>query len=122
KTDQNLQHVRFNAQYLIYPSPNKTINVFFGAGPLFELSRSEISGLGQWRVTKFWKLGLSGVLGVEWFAAEWISFLSEYASTFTYDWQTSERTYDSTRFKYEDDRQSLSFTYISVKFGLSVYW
>jgi hypothetical protein len=123
-TDENQQYVRFDVQYMIYPSPTKKLNVFLGVGPLFELSRGETTGLGQWRLNKIWRFGLSGVLGVEWFATTRISFISEYSSALTYDYLTAERTYtigDSDNFRNEDERQSLSFSYTSIKFGLSLY-
>jgi hypothetical protein len=123
-TDENQQYMRFDVQYLIYPSPMKNLNVFFGAGPLFELSRGETSGLGQWRLSKIWRFGLSGVLGVEWFVTKRISIISEYSSSLTYDYLTSERTYSigsSGNYRNEDERQTLSFSYSSIRFGLSVY-
>jgi hypothetical protein len=123
-TDENQQYVRFDVQYMIYPSPMKKLNVFFGVGPLFELSRGETSGLGQWRLNKIWRFGLSGVLGVEWFATKRISFISEYSSSLTYDYLTTERTFsigDSSNYRNEDERQTLSFSYKSIRFGLSLY-
>lgn len=121
KIDENYQFVQLDAQYLIYPSPAKKLTVFVGAGPLFELSRSEASGREQWRLNKIWSFGVSVVLGVEWFATKRISFLSEYSSALTYDIQISESTSSSSDYKNEDERQALSFSYSSVKFGLSVY-
>lgn len=121
RVDENQQYLRFDAQYLIYPSPMKKLNVFIGVGPLFELSRSEVSSSGQERINKIWSFGLTTVLGVEWFATNRISILSEYASTLTYDFQISESTYSDGKIKNEDELQTLSFSYTSVRFGLSVY-
>jgi hypothetical protein len=120
--DENQQYLRFDAQYLIYPSPMKKLNLFFGAGPLFELSRSEVSIFDQERVNKIWSIGLTTLLGVEWFATKRISILSEYASTLSYDFQSSESTHSDGKSKNVDEVQTLSFSYTSVKFGLSVYW
>jgi hypothetical protein len=122
RTDENQQYVRLDAQYLFYPSPDEKLTVFIGTGPLFELSRSEVSGQGQWRLHKIWRFGMSAVMGVEWFATKKISFLTEYSSAVTYDIQKSESTYNYNKYKNEDERQSLSFSYNSVKFGLSAYF
>jgi len=121
QTDENQQYIRFDAQYLFYPSPEKKLGMFFGAGPLFEFSRNEVSSSDQWAVNKIWSLGVSAVLGVEWFATERISFLSEYSSRVSYDIQISEKSFGSNSFKHKDEAQTLSFAYSSVKFGLSVY-
>jgi hypothetical protein len=134
----NGQSVDITAQYLLYPNPDASVNVFFGAGPLFRYSRSKlesdlttISGattinlrsIGEEHV---WAIGASGVVGVEWFAARSISFLGEYAISLEYSSAKQTRTESSTQRvdRTESEYRTKIFRVypLSVKFGLSVYF
>jgi len=69
-----------NSQYIYHPSPNKDIKLFFGVGPLLGFDRSVMDKndeqsqvdtlLIQNKLSKNgkgWTVGLSGIIGVEFF-------------------------------------------------------
>lgn len=70
------------ALYLLYPQPNREVNFYLGTGPdaRVDIHREQIGGAPETRRT-YWSLGLSGRLGVEWFATESLSILREYGNS-----------------------------------------
>jgi hypothetical protein len=143
--DADLDNQAFNltVQYLNYPSPGARIKTFFGIGPMvgfdrrkdksmtyseiiFDdtlVSRSSVEFRENLRRT--WSVGLSGVLGVEWFFSRKLSLLAEYGASFVYEWRksTSSRWNSETAgsTEGEDTESTLRFNSSAVKFGLSVY-
>ncbi|MBI3365592.1 MAG: hypothetical protein HY033_11875 [Ignavibacteriae bacterium] len=136
--DSNGQSLDVRVQYLWYPSPASAINMYFGAGPLVGLSHSkqtfEQSFLNNGQpVTSVrtdegtaWGIGISGVLGLEWFATASIAFNAEYGSSMTYAWQKQVSSITlsdaSPAPGNESTRHSFGLFSSGVRFGLSAYF
>jgi hypothetical protein len=135
----NGQSIGINAQYTIYPSPDKSVNVFFGAGPIVGFSRSSstitstpdsFSSTRNKAEETTWSAGISGILGVEWFATRNISFIAEYASSLGYNSsnrkETAEQKTNTSDYimtnEIERHTKGFQFNPNAVKFGLSVYF
>jgi hypothetical protein len=129
--------VGLSLQYLVYPSPQKSVMAFFGAGPYFNFSRSNQTSTKQtvpssrtkWE-NSVWSAGISGLLGVEWFVSRSLSFIAEYASSLGYNSASVEEMNEvqapSGDFaRANESRRDASVFRLgseSVKFGLSVYF
>lgn len=137
KADNEL--ITISAYYTIYPSPGKDVNLFYGAGPKvgFSLSGSTVTVVRDVGTStriksdeSSWSAGITGILGVEWFATRSVSLTAEYSSIFEYQSISIERTdelktgtgnFEITN-KTERDVKNFRFNPESVKFGLSVYF
>jgi hypothetical protein len=131
--------VGVTAQYLFYPSPIKSANLFLGIGPSIAYSRKK-SDFDSWdscnenivrdsRWTKTYSLhsGIRGALGFEWFVAENVGLLAEYGARIIYVYTESKTGTDrttSTSWEIRDKRISreMVFSYDAVRVGLSVYF
>ena len=130
---------RISAQKILYVNPQSDINFFWGFGPLYSyryfLSDSDNNTSdGQfqqrfWREDHTWLLGLTGIIGVEWFATKRISFLAEYETSASYSERSQRvirRRVTSGNVNYNlDTTNKLNEVKLSssqVKFGLSVYF
>ncbi len=127
------------AQYLFYPSPTKSANLFLGIGPSISYSKKK-SDFDSWdsctedsvtdsRWTKTYSLhsGIRGALGFEWFVAENVGLLAEYGVRLIYVYSENETRSDRTtsiRRETHDKRISreMVFSYDAVRVGLSVYF
>ena len=140
------QSIQVTAQYLYYPNPQALVNVFFGAGPLIQYSRSHGNGNRLWSSSggyetadsgtsdaKSWAIGANAVAGVEWFATKSLSFHAEYGLSIQYI--STKRTNSGTTkidsppaapyyrgFNDESFRKGWQFDGTAVRFGLSVYF
>ena len=133
--DRNSQSVNIVMQKIFYPAPTADVNFFYGLGPKASFSHEKTTEERQSR-TRWtsserysWSVGVTGVLGVEWFPTRSISLLAEYGSDIQYKWQKrknkSLRTYpDDATVLYisEDKSKSFSLGTSLVKVGLSVYF
>lgn len=130
----NLELVRIK-----YGAVSKRTAFFWGVGPQTSYDyrntvrdetniigdRSEITS----KRTTF-GLGLSGVLGVEWFINHSLSLSAEYQSELVYQWSNTDNAIISTPVggetasirKTEIRQNTLRFTSQGVMFGLSVYF
>jgi hypothetical protein len=136
--DENSQGIGINTQFVIYPSPDKSVNFFFGAGPVLQFSRSSQTStssnnsLTTRNKIKFtaWSRGITGILGVEWFAIRNISFIAEYGSTLGYNstsqTDTVEQKTDTSGYivtnELKRNSKGLQLGPGLVKFGVSVYF
>lgn len=136
--DGNSQNIGLTSEYVVYPSPEKRAKLFFGVGPSLGFTRSSQTNLNlntQPRLrakstSNTWSMGITGVIGVEWFANSHISFLAEYSSFLGYsstDGKNSlqERNSDGSFVVVNEfwrNVDSFSLSARSVNFGLSVYF
>lgn len=132
--DRNSQSVNIVIQKIFYPAPTADVNLFYGLGPKVGFSHEKNTNEYQspTRVIKHeeysWSVGVSGVLGVEWFPTRSISLLAEYGSNLQYSWQkqTSKHLlpdYNDTDLSVSEVKtKSFSIGTSSVKVGLSVYF
>lgn len=124
------------SQYILYPSTQKNMNLYLGAGPLIRFvlddSKAKLVShdstdilLDQDISRRYsWTLGLSIVLGVEWFAAKDISFHGEYRISSGYTWEKFRRSDYSppNRSTTEFTENQLFLRHDDVKLGVSLYF
>ena len=129
----------FTAQYLLYPSPTKSANLFLGIGPSVSYSnkRSDLVSWdsctedsvreSRWADTYSLRSGIRGALGFEWFVADNVGLLAEYGVSLIYEYtenETGSNRTNSTSREACDTRISreIDFSYDAVRVGLSVYF
>jgi hypothetical protein len=140
-TDRNQGSLQVALQYLFYPTPAADIHTFFGVGPSVSYANTKdrpvkvtslleenqyysVSGASS----NSWGLGLSGLIGAEWFARRTISLHAEYGATFGYSHSSNTRDYtyiyyDKSQFDQRTEKHDAwKLSADSVKFGLSVYF
>jgi opacity protein-like surface antigen len=139
KSDQTRYYVRFNTQLIWYSESYSGISFFYGVGPFLGFSKSEkkdewvSSYPGHPRTnldeTKTgWSLGLTGLVGVEWFVSKSISLHAEYRISLGYSREKREynrTTISQTGKSYITGNETIKFRQLSsdgVRFGLSVYF
>lgn len=134
ENSNNQQALSADVQYLIYPMDEGTIRVFYGGGPTFGFARNhnereiETSRTLRERTDRRYEVGVTGVLGAEWFVKENISLTAEYGVQAEYDRidQTIEQEsidLDQPPVTVEDEqRSSFSFGPRPVRLGVSVYF
>ncbi len=134
-SDGTQHRMSVSADYVAYPLLARRMNLFLGVGLVGSYSRSR----GQTDVydARFgaterdseldqWSVGISGSIGVEWFAAPSISFHAEYGGALRYysNKQTSTMPWQSGSMSRKSVTSSTatSFSLSSVRFGLSAYF
>lgn len=138
KSDQTRYYVRFNTQLIWYSESYSGISFFYGVGPFLGFSKSEkkdewVSPYPGHRTnldeTKTgWSLGLTGLVGVEWFVSKSISLHAEYRISLGYSREKREynrTTISQTGKSYITGNETIKFRQLSsdgVRFGLSVYF
>ena len=133
--DNDTQNIELSVQYVVYPSPAKEVNLFLGVGPMVGFNRRKsktdsergipnpVESTSQ-MTSKQWSIGVSAILGAEWFATKSISFLAEYGLSLNYIWLKDSRKDSTAGVVTESENKSKFFNLsaTSVKFGLSVYF
>lgn len=127
-SDRDKQYIQIDLQYLRYPNPEKSINLFFGFGPLFRFSRAysndnltnsrDVQKNSIHRKTT-WAVGMSALTGVEWFILHYLSIHAEYAIEATY---TRDTSYDQEINKIIGHSDSGDFKSRNLLFGISAYF
>jgi hypothetical protein len=122
--------VSLSILYQRYVNPTADANLYWGVGPsgrfdddVQETHRDSLTTVNE---SELWSAGLSGVVGVEWFAARVISLHAEYEAAARYTWVGESTEYNrlgespvrSTR---ESEGWSIGAG-STVRFGLSVYF
>lgn len=137
--DQSSVALQLNTQAIWYSESSLGILFFYGTGPFVGFSRwhqedesiSSTVGFPQSKSTlegtaTTWSLGLTGLLGVEWFASKSISLHAEYGIRLGYAWTKNESSGNTlaTRYKTTSEGTTTSWQLSSnaVRFGLSVYF
>jgi hypothetical protein len=132
--DNSTQKLILEMQYIRYASIDRRMKLFWGAGPSLQFYR-DITETDYHDIVndisrklrdenKSWGAGVSGVIGVEWFATSDISFHTEYILSIMYEWQkirenrVSGTNINSTLFEEKEVRLYAS----NVRFGLSLYF
>ena len=139
KSDQTRYYVRFNTQLIWYSESYSGISFFYGVGPFLGFSKSEKKD--EWvspypghprtnldETKTGWSLGLTGLVGVEWFVSKSISLHAEYRISLGYSREKREynrTTISQTGKSYITGNETIKFRQLSsdgVRFGLSVYF
>jgi hypothetical protein len=129
----NIERMNFSLNYMLYPAPKKEINLFFGLGPRFGAGAQHFrlpENAGQDSALEFrntsWSIGLSGLVGAEWFVTRSISFFTEYNVAASYqkkdywdaDYNSASGIYSFTEVKSSKFR----VTDLSARLGFSLYF
>jgi hypothetical protein len=135
------QSFTITSAYLFYSKPHREVFLFWGVGPIVDLTRDHYtshesySTIGSYTIAKDqlhqrWSIGPNVVVGVEWFAATWLSLHVEYGLSATYSW-TKENTiqdristdpmFPPQHTEYEWTAKSWLVSPSGVWFGISVY-
>jgi opacity protein-like surface antigen len=139
KSDQTRYYVRFNTQLIWYSESHSGISFFYGVGPFLGFGKSEKKD--EWvshypghsrtnldETKTGWSLGLTGLVGVEWFVSKSISLHAEYRISLGYSREKREynrTTISQTGKSYITGNETIKFRQLSsdgVRFGLSVYF
>ncbi len=138
--------VSFVLQYLWYMNPNGIIHLYAGLGPLFSYSYSynssdysylyNASNQGYW-VREIYSsnsiqraVGGAAVVGVEWFASQWLSLHADYNESVQYQWRSTSANNERsssyinyTPFHLDTSGSTKGWTLSSsgVSFGLNIY-
>ncbi len=132
-TKNNSIRVTVTTKLLYYFNPRSRLNVYLGLGPVatYDYAYSErfypSTSVIVYGESEQWSGGLNGVLGCEFFALQFLSFLAEYSVTGTYGKGTNnstERDYytGETRQYFNSKHTDLNLTGNTVRFGLSLYF
>ncbi len=155
-------NVSFVVQYLWYRNPSGPVHIYFGLGPSISYTSSHSSSsssdlrtdyyydtvynyfqysaqVANKSNSKQWGIGLTGAMGVEWFASQWLSICAEYSEGIQYFWRSSSSTFDNSYaypssvplnyYRYPSTHGNNSGTdkgwtvnSLGVSLGLSVHW
>lgn len=141
-TDSKSFRIQIRMQYIYYFNPGSKFLLYTGAGPLFGYEKTNyknetitnvpgfapaMSIADQKRSSSY--AGISGLLGVEWFASSGISLSAEYGLDIRYIWDKENQEQKRSQISYPNYRTVSSSKLTgwqiygnSVKFGLSVYF
>ncbi len=129
----NIERMNFTLSYMMYPSPKKEINLFFGLGPRFGIGSQYFRypenverDSAQSYKSSSWSIGLSGTVGAEWFVTRSLSLFTDYNVAAGYqkrdywdaDYNSANGTYAFTEMKSSRFR----VTDLSARLGVSVYF
>lgn len=135
ESESDREMVALFLQRLFYRNPKSEINLFFGVGPRLGYDRSSVEVHDildtAVRITKtyrrVWSVGMTGLVGIEWFPHRSISLSGQYATNLVYRnmYESSTTpviggeggTYTSTT-----DTDTFDLFRDGVRLGLSVYW
>ncbi len=129
--EQHSYSLTVRGQYLFYLFGSTDVNLFVGSGPEISYSwgKNEYDGDTASYVSRNIStgLGISGVIGVEWFATSSISFHAEYSTIAKYTRTDYKRElkYVNTALKSEINSSNgdyFKFNPNSVMFGVSLYF
>lgn len=136
--DDDSQSISLTVQKVLYPNPTGTVSFYYGFGPIasffhFKDKRKindrlmNRSDERTWSRTG-WAVGVTGLLGVEWFPSTKISLLAEYGTVIDYSHSKVEREQvwrvpgSETVTELESKTKGFSLAASHVRFGLSVYF
>lgn len=124
------------SEWLVYRGA--PVSVYFGGGPRISYTTRQSESVwfypddeGSWRASgrqeKSLGLGLSGVIGVQWAAADWVALHAEYRLDAMYRHETSDRwNAEGGSHEYLTEHCTVADRFVldskSVRFGLSVYF
>lgn len=137
-SDRNNRSIQLTSQYIWYFNHDSKLLLYGGAGPLvgydyryenkgsnFEIPANSPLTTQNESKAKQWTAGITGVIGVEWFASKSISLLAEYGLQASYYWLDSEtKDISSDHFVRKTKSSSTSWDVrgSNVKLGLSLYF
>jgi hypothetical protein len=128
--------VNISAQYLYYPSPDKNIQIFWGAGPRLSINETNPDLVyiyyGDWydavECSSSTRLGLGAEasLGAEWFLGRSFSLLAEWGVILQNEWYLFELDHYGDYYHYvnqvETVNDGLHLDASRLKLGVSFYF
>jgi hypothetical protein len=137
RDNMNLEGINLKSEYLKYTQIDPKLHFFLGTGPTLGFLHRK-SKRNDWRTYPpepkrpryiseeyNWSLGISALLGAEWFPTKRISFMAEYGVSFDYTYaiRKSEYTTDEgvnfNRSRYHMNYFALDL--LRAKIGIAVY-
>ena len=125
-SDRTAGRLGLELQLVHYPHPGRTVNLFFGGGPVafWRHSRDEDGPESPFEFTdRTWNVGLGGFVGAEWFATRSIGLHAEYGTDVL--WYSSRRTRrypGEPQLDFTETSKGWSVTGRGVRFGGSLYF
>lgn len=132
--DQNRQSLALDAQLVQYPNTDKDVRLYYGGGPTASFSRRKSFREGDekdYTVTSTavdWGVGVSGIVGAEWFVRRDISLSAEYRTDLRFERRTTDTDVEINdvgvvvAVSENPDLNVLRFSARGVRLGLSVYF
>lgn len=146
-TSSKSANITFVLQYIWYMNPKGNVHLYAGVGPLVSYSyynnARNSSSLGFSNNILYWTnihtddkntqwgIGGTAVLGVEWFAFNWLSLHADYNENIQYQWRSSssnnsaESTLNTSPYPYSNSSSSSTTGWAlnsgGVGFGLNIY-
>lgn len=118
----DIQRLKFNMQYIVYPSLRKNLYFFWGIGPSFSFARmhrkSEHAIPDLESTSQYLNAGLQAAIGAEWFATREISLTADYSTLAEYNWVTETTSWQDNVSK----KNQFKLDSLPARFGLSVYF
>ncbi|GAB5520548.1 MAG: hypothetical protein RhofKO_27990 [Rhodothermales bacterium] len=115
-------HVVAQTQYMIYPTPGREVNMYYGIGPQLNLSHSEQNRANVESTQTRLGAGMVGSLGAEWFATQHISIFAEYGSSLVVQVDRNRQRFSNQQpAELYTSRTSISYG-MNVMLGLSAYF
>jgi len=135
---QNIEQLNFSLAYMLYPAPKKDINLFFGLGPRFGTGEEHFrppgpmvpDNNGNDTAREFdnssWSIGLTGIVGAEWFVNRSISLFTEYNLAAGYQqreyWDAEISVPGSPPTFTQKQSSGVRITDFSARLGFSIYF
>ncbi len=134
----NRERINLLSEYVKYTQIDPKLHFFLGAGPTFGFSHyksdrndrrtypPEPKGPRSTSEDYNWSLGISALLGAEWFPSKRISFIAEYGVSFDYTYALRKSEYTTDEGVYFNRSRSHTNNYsmnlLAAKIGLAVYF
>jgi hypothetical protein len=129
--DNHLYRLSINSQYLYYLLGSTDVHLYVGSGPeiYYSWDKSEYEGDTARYASRDISsgFGMSGVIGVEWFATSSLSLHAEYSTIARYTWTDNKREFTNFNITKVPEIKWSSGNYFSlspsyIKLGLSAYF
>ncbi len=137
RNNMNREGINLLSEYVKYTQIDPQLHFFLGAGPTFGFShyKSERNDRRTYppepKRPRYiseeynWSLGISALLGAEWFPTKRISFMAEYGVSFDYAYAIRKSEYTTDEgVKFDRSRYHMNYftlDLLSAKIGIAVY-
>lgn len=137
RNNTNLEGITLKSEYIKYTQIDSRLHFFLGTGPTFGFSHRKSER--NYRRTYspepkrpryiseeyYWSLGISALLGVEWFPTKRISFMAEYGVSFDYAYSIRKSEYTTDEgVRFDQSRNHMNYFTLDLlraKIGIAVY-
>ena len=137
RNNTNLEGINLKSEYIKYTQIDSQLHFFLGTGPTFGFSHRK-STRNDTRTYPpepkrpryiseqyNWSLGISALLGAEWFPTKRISFMAEYGVSFDYTYAIRKSEYTTNEgVRFDQSRYHTNYftlDLLAAKIGIAVY-